>query len=133
MESTVKVVLHWRRPTLSIQGLVTKRTGLLFVSFGHLYQHIYRSNLYSSVTIGAAILESVLILSRNIPGTLSGILSSLYIAIASAMACRVFRIVILEVMEDTQMDTLDIMNFYCSTTSDPRHHDDKNDQKRSFA
>jgi hypothetical protein len=35
------------------------------------------------------------------------------------MACRVFRIVILEVVEDTQMDTLDIVNFYRSNTSDP--------------
>ena len=32
LESTNKVVLHWRRPTLFIQGSVTKRTSLLFVS-----------------------------------------------------------------------------------------------------
>ena len=43
------------------------------------------------------------------------------------MACRVFRVVILGIMEDTQVDTLDIVNFYRSATSDPRHLDDGND------
>jgi hypothetical protein len=45
------------------------------------------------------------------------------------MACRVFRVVILGIMEDTQMDTLDIANFYRSATSDPRHRDDGNDKR----
>ena len=45
------------------------------------------------------------------------------------MACRVFRVVILGIMEDTQVDTLHIANFYRSATSDPRYHDDRNDKR----
>jgi hypothetical protein len=32
-------------------------------------------------------------------------------------------------MEDTQVDTLDITNFYRSATSDQRHHDDGYDKR----
>ena len=130
LESTNEVVLHWRRPTLFIQGSVTKRTSLLFVSFlvASISTRIW-SNLYASVTIGVAIIASVLILCGNIPVELRAVLVRPYFALESAMACRVFRVVILGIMEDTQMDTLDIANFYSSATSDQRHRDDGNDKR----
>jgi len=112
------------------------RTKSFFTGNGLLYLSkilLQSGQVYYFVTIGAAILASVLILSENIHGALRPILSSPYFALASAMACRVFRNIILEVMEDTQLDTLDIVNLYRSNTSDLRHHDDRNDQKRSFA
>jgi hypothetical protein len=102
MESTDKVVLHWRWPTLFIQGSVKKRTSLLFVSFlaASISTHIL-SNLYDSITIGVAIIASVLILCGNIPVEWLAILVRPYFALESAMACRVFRVVFLGVMEDT--------------------------------
>jgi hypothetical protein len=45
------------------------------------------------------------------------------------MACRVFRVVILGIIEDTQVDTLDVANFYRSATSDQRHRDDGYDKR----
>jgi hypothetical protein len=114
MESTDKVVLHWRWPALFIQGSITKRTSLLFVSF--LVAYICWSNLYASITIGVAILASVLILCETIPVELCALVRPCF-ALESAMACRVFRVVFLGVMEDTQEDTSR------STTSNPHHCD----------
>ena len=118
MESTDEVVLHWRWPTLFIQGSITKRTSLLFVSFlaASITTRIW-SNLYDSITIGVAIIASVLILCGNIPVELQAILVPPYCALASAMACRVFRVVFLGVMEDTE-DTSR------PTTSNPHHRDE---------
>jgi len=66
-------------------------------------------------------------LCGNIPGQLRPILAAPYITLASAMACRVFRVVFLGVrMKDTQVDTVDIVKFYRSTTSNPRHRDEAN-------
>src|ERR1700733_3849133 len=101
----------------------------LSVYWLHLCQHVCWSNLYPSITVGAAISASVLILSGNIPGVFPNILASPYFTLGSAMACHVFQVVILRIMEDIQVDTLDIMNFYCSATSDPRHRDDGNDKR----
>jgi hypothetical protein len=80
------------------------------------------SNLYSSVTIGVAIIASVLIFCGNISAELRAILVTPYFALASAMACRVFRVVFFGVMEDTQEYTSR------STTSNPHHRNDANDK-----
>jgi hypothetical protein len=80
------------------------------------------SNLYSSVTIGVAITASVLIFCVNISVELRAIISTPYFALASAMACRVFRVVFFGVTEDRQEDTSH------STTSNPHHHNDANDK-----
>ena len=45
------------------------------------------------------------------------------------MACRVFRVVIFRVTEDTQVYTVDSVTFYPSATLDPRHRDDGNDKR----
>ena len=95
----------------------------LSVFWSHLYQHVCWSNPYASVTIGVAIITSTFIFCGNIPVELRPILGSPYFALGSAMACRVFRVVFLGVMEDTQIDTSR------STTSDPRHRDDANDKR----
>ena len=78
--------------------------------------YICWSNLYASITIGVAILASVLILCETIPVELCALVRPCF-ALESAMACRVFRVVFLGVMEDTQEDTSR------STTSNPHHCD----------
>ena len=77
------------------------------------------SNLYSSVTIGAAIVASILIFCVNISVELRTILVRPYFSLESAMACRVFRVVFLGV---TQEDTSR------SSTSNPHHRDAANDK-----
>jgi hypothetical protein len=128
MVSSAMVVSTWRARSQSFftgDGLLYLSKALLqsgqvyylSVFWSHLYQHICWSNLYISVTIGVAILTSVLVLSENIPVALRPTLASPYFALGSAMACRVFRIVFLGVMKDTQINTSDIVNFYRSTSS----------------
>jgi hypothetical protein len=70
-----------------------------------------------SVTIGVAIISAALILSPSIPGELHPILGSAYFALASAMACRVFRAVLLGTIKDPQMNTAKLMSFYRSTAN----------------
>jgi len=70
-----------------------------------------------SVTIGVAIISAALILSPSIPGELHAILESAYFALASAMACRVFRAVLLGTIQDPQMNTAKLVSFYCSTAN----------------
>ncbi|KIM88397.1 hypothetical protein PILCRDRAFT_255837 [Piloderma croceum F 1598] len=120
MVSSAMVESTWRARTKSF----FTGDGLLYLSKALLQS----GQVYYFVTIGTAISASVLILCGNIPEA-RPILATPYFALGSAMACRVFRIVIFGVMKDTQMDTLDIVNFYRSTTSDPRHRDDGNDQR----
>jgi hypothetical protein len=140
MVSSAMVVSTWRARSQSFftgDGLLYLSKALLqsgqvyylSVLWSHLCQHIYWSNLYVSVTIGVAILTSVFILSENIPAALRPALVSPYFALGSAMACRVFRIVFLGIMEGTQIDTSDTVSFYRSTTLDPRLRDDANDKR----
>ena len=140
MVSTAMVGSTWRARTKSFftgEGLFYLSKALLqsgqvyylSVFWLHLCQYIYWSNLYASITIGVAIFASALVLSGNIPRPFHPILSSPYFALGSAMACRVFRIVILGIMEDTRVNTLGIGNFNRSATSDLLHHDDGNDER----
>jgi hypothetical protein len=69
------------------------------------------------VTIGVAIISAALILSPSIPGELHPILGSSYFALANAMACRVFRAVLLGLIKDPQMNTAKLMSFYRSTVN----------------
>jgi hypothetical protein len=71
----------------------------------------------SSVTIGVAIISSALILSPSVPGELHPILGSAYFALASAMACRVFRAVLLGIIKDPQLTTTKIESFYGAANS----------------
>jgi hypothetical protein len=116
MVSSAMVKSTWKARTKSFftgEGLLYLSKALLqsgqvyylLVFWSHLYQHICSSNLYASVTIGVAILASVLIFRGNIPEGLRPILGTPYFALGSAMACRVFRVVFLGVTEDMQIDT----------------------------
>jgi hypothetical protein len=84
-----------------------------FVSF---YPDLPWSNSHISITIGVAIIATALILSPSIPGELHPILGSSYFALASAMACRVFRAVLLGTIKDRQLNTAKLVSFYRSTT-----------------
>jgi len=70
-----------------------------------------------SVTIGVTIISAALILSPSIPDELHPILGPGYFALASAMACRVFRAVLLGTIQDPQMNTTKLVSFYRSTAN----------------
>jgi len=76
-----------------------------------------RSNIHISVTIGVAIISAAFFLSPSTSGVLHPtILGSVYFALASAMACRVFRAVLLDTVKDTQVNPAKLVSFYHSTT-----------------
>lgn len=64
-----------------------------------------RSNLHISATIGVAIAATALILAPGVPTDLHPILGSAYFALSSAMACRVFRAVLLGNIQDPPLNT----------------------------
>ncbi|KIM88286.1 hypothetical protein PILCRDRAFT_771075 [Piloderma croceum F 1598] len=68
--------------------------------------------VYYFATIGVAITATALILSPEIPGVLKPILGSVYIALSSTMACRVYRAFLLGVLTDPQMNTATVVSFY---------------------
>jgi len=68
--------------------------------------------VYYFVTIGVAITWTALILSPSIPGQLHPILGSAYFALANAMACRVFRAVLLESIKDPQTNPTKLGSFH---------------------
>jgi hypothetical protein len=81
------------------------------------------SNLHISVTIGVAIISTALIFSPSIPAELHSMAGSTYFALASVMACRVFRVVFLGTIKDPQENTAKIVSFYRST-ADTRDDND---------
>jgi len=85
--------------------------------FSSVWLCLDRSNPCISVTIGVAITSSALILSPSIPAELHPILGSAYFALASAMACRVFRAVLLGIIKDPQVDIARISSVVRSTTN----------------
>jgi hypothetical protein len=60
------------------------------------------------VTITAA----ALIFSPGIPGVLKPVLGPVYMALSSAMACRVYRAFLLGVLKDPQLNTATVLSFY---------------------
>jgi len=82
---------------------------------------------YYFATIGVAIIAIALILSPSIPAPLHPILGSSYHALASAMACRVFRGVLLGLIEDPQLKTTRIRSFYRTANNNRRGHADDGD------
>jgi len=93
----------------------------------HLSKALLKSGqAYYFITIGVAILSSALILSRSIPSKLHAILGSAYFALSSAMACRVFRAVLLGIINDPPINaaTVRITSFTRGTNSHPLESDD---------
>jgi hypothetical protein len=80
---------------------------------------IYPANPYISATIGVAIISTALIISPSVPGELHPILGSAYFALSSAMACRVFRAVLLGTIKVPQVTTARISSLvHVATNSD---------------
>ena len=129
LERTSQIILHGRRPTPIIQGFVAERTSLLFVGISFVVVQIWHLTYpHISVTIGVAIISAALILSPSIPGELHPILGSSYFALANAMACRVFRAVLLGTIKDPQMNTAKLMSFYRSTVNTRNDNDIRPDR-----
>jgi len=78
---------------------------------------------YYFVTIGVAILAVALILSPSIPRELHPILGTAYFALGSAMACRVFRAVLLGVIKEPQLSTSQMLSLFPSGKANWRDHD----------
>jgi hypothetical protein len=83
-----------------------------------------KSNPHISVTIGVAIISTALIFSPSIPGELHSMAGSAYFALASVMACRVCRAVLLGTIKDPQVNTVKLVSFYRST-ADTLNDNDK--------
>jgi len=83
------------------------------------------SNVHISVTIGVAIIATAFILSPSTSGDLHPILGSVYFALATTMACRVFRAVLLGTIKDTQVNTAKLVSFYHSTANTRNNNDVK--------
>jgi hypothetical protein len=77
-----------------------------------------------------AIVAIALILSPSIPGELHALLGSAYFALASAMACRVFRAVMLGIIKDPQACSARISTVIRATNSN-RHNGNDDETPRS--
>jgi hypothetical protein len=86
-----------------------------------------QSNSHTRSTIGVAIVSTALILSPGIPGPLHPILGSAYFALASAMACRVFRAVLLGIIKEPQLNTTQIVSFFRGVNNHQPGRDDDGD------
>ncbi|KIM77144.1 hypothetical protein PILCRDRAFT_628507 [Piloderma croceum F 1598] len=60
------------------------------------------------VTIGVAIASICLLLAPSAPGETKAILGSVYYPLASAMACRVYRAVLLGIITERPVNTIEI-------------------------
>ena len=69
-----------------------------------------------------AITATALILSPGIPGVLKPILGSVYIALSSTMACRVYRAFLLGVLTDPKMNTATVVSFYRASDNNCDDH-----------
>jgi len=92
-------------------------------------QHLSKSLLQSGqayyfATIGVGIVSIVLILSRRVPEELHTLLCSVYFAISSAMACRVFRAVLLGIIKDPNIYTVRASSPARAAAGDSPNHDD---------
>jgi len=92
----------------------------------HLSKALLQSGqAYYFATIGVAIVAIALILSPSIPGELHALLGSAYFALASAMACRVFRAVLLGIIKDPQASSAKISTVIRAANSN--RHDGNDD------
>lgn len=69
-------------------------------------------NHHTSVTIGVAIISVALIVSPSFPGELHPILGTAYFALSSAMACRVFRTLLLGLINDHDLSTTGVASIF---------------------
>jgi len=73
----------------------------------HLSKSLLQSGqAYYFATIGVGAVSVALILSPDIPEELHTLLCSVYFALSSAMACRVFRAVLLGIIKDPNINTV---------------------------
>jgi hypothetical protein len=69
-------------------------------------------------------------ITSSVPVELHPILGSTYFAFASAMACRVFRAVLLGIIKEPQMNTTQLVSFFRGVNDDTLDHDDDVDTAR---
>jgi hypothetical protein len=79
-----------------------------------------------------AIISTALILSPSIPGQLHPLLAATYFSLANAMACRVFRAVILGIITDPKLNAVRTASFYRATNDGQLDRDDSTRSKRAI-
>lgn len=72
---------------------------------------------YYFATIGVSIISISLIFNPSIPGPLHAILGTATFALANAMACRVYRAIILGIIKDPQESTTKLSSIVCAANN----------------
>jgi len=108
-DTLVFLAISYRMVSLSLDSSTWTGKAKSFI-MGDGLQHLSKALLHSGqayyfVTIGVAITSTALILSSTIPPELHTVLCSPYFGISSAMACRVFRSVLLGIIKDPHLNT----------------------------
>jgi hypothetical protein len=78
----------------------------------------------TSATIGVAIILITLVLCPSVPGEFHSLLGTAYFALATTMACRVFRAVILGIIKDPTDTTLRLSSIIRAANDDRHDVDD---------
>jgi len=107
-DTLIFLAISYRMMSLSaVDGPWTARAKSFFTGDG-MYRLskslLHSGQVYYFVTIGVAITSTALIISPTIPGEMKAILISTYFTLASAMACLVFRAVLLGIIKDPQLN-----------------------------
>jgi hypothetical protein len=91
-----------------ITGIAPEVSGqVCYLSVAYSVALLRLTNPYISVTIGVAI-ASICLLAPSAPGETKAILGSVYFPLASAMACRVYRAVLLGIITERPVNTIEI-------------------------
>jgi len=130
-DTLVFLAISYRLVSLSMVNSTWSSRARSFIGgdgLHHLSKALLQSGqAYYFVTIGVAIISSALILSRSVPSELHAMLGPAYFALSSAMACRVFRAVLLGIISDSGLvntPAVKIASFTRTTATDPLESDD---------
>ncbi|KIM88405.1 hypothetical protein PILCRDRAFT_255956 [Piloderma croceum F 1598] len=125
-DTLIFFAISYRMLSLSMVGGTWSARAKSFFTGKGLHQ-LSRSVLQSGqayyfVTIGVAIASTALMASPSIPGTMKPILGSTYFAVASAMACRVYRAILLGHITEPQVNNTRISSVFRVATNNNNHH-----------
>ncbi|KIM88317.1 hypothetical protein PILCRDRAFT_814216 [Piloderma croceum F 1598] len=135
-DTLIFFAISYRMVSISMAGSTWRAQANSFFrgdGLHHLSKSLLQSGqVYYFATIGAAIASTALILSPRVPGELHPLLGTAYFALASAMACRVFRAVLLGIIKgpEARADLAEISSVIRSTTGFQHDGDDVTTPRR---
>lgn len=107
-DTLIFIAISYRMISLSmLDGPWSARVKSFFTGKGLHYLSramLQSGQAYYFITIGVAIASTALILAPSVPSEIKPILGSTYFALASSMACRVFRALLLGTIKDPHMN-----------------------------